>query len=266
MVFFLLSFMLFVSSVALSSLLLAMGASSETVAGLATPVGLVIQVLVVSTVFAGVALVVPKLSEVPVKPWLRLVPATPMMFGFALLGVVGLGFLVDELTFVLYQAAPNVFDTEGLDVFNRMFSQATPTLFALMTLAVALGPGLGEELLFRGLLLRSFLNGLPVPLAILFSSILFGVIHLNALQGVGAGMIGLYLGVVAYRCQSIWPAVAAHALNNFICAMFAKFGGDLSAVWQKGHPVWVVVMAGLIFLGAIAGLMRCTTTRPRDQI
>lgn len=263
-VFFLLSVLLFVSSMTLTTVLLAMDDSGETIAGLATPVGLVIQVLVVSTLFAGVALVVPRLSEVPVKPWLKLVPATPMMFGFALLGVVGIGFLVDEITFILYQTAPQMFDTEGLDMFNRMFNQAPPVLFVLMTLAVTLGPGLGEELLFRGLLLRSFLNGLPAPLAILFSSILFGVIHLDALQSVGAGIIGLYLGVVAYRCRSIWPAVAAHAINNFICAVFAKLDGDLSTVWREGHPVWVVIIAGLSFIGGLVGLIHYT--RPKLRV
>ena len=259
LVFSVLSVFIFVLSIAVTTILLSFGASEETVAGLSTPLGLAIQVLVISSIFAGVAMAVPTLAEVPVKSWLKMTPATPAMFGFALLGVTGIGFLVDELTFALYRIAPTTFAAEGLDLFNRMFSQATPAMFGLMTVAVTLGPGLGEELLFRGLLLRSFLNGLSAPVAILLSSVLFGLIHLDALQGVGAGVIGLYLGIVAYRCQSIWPAVAAHALNNLICAMFARFGGDLSTVWRQGHPLWIVILAAVVLMGASVGLMRCTS-------
>jgi membrane protease YdiL (CAAX protease family) len=257
-IFFLLALMLVLSSFAIASLLVALGASPDTVAGLATPVGLGIQVLVVSGIFGAVALVVPKLSEVPVRPWLRLVRVGPAVIALSMLGMVGLGFLVDELTFFLHTASPETFSSDGLDLFNQMFQLASPLVFLLLTLAVTLGPGLGEELLFRGLLLRSFLAGMPPVAALILSSALFGLIHLNLLQGVGAGVIGFYLGFVVLTSGSLWPAVAAHALNNLICALFARFGGDLSSVWTDGHPAWLIAVAAVLVVAAVIGLLKIT--------
>lgn len=231
---------------------------------LATPLGLTVQVLTVSALFSGVALVVPKMAGVPVKAWIRMVPTGPKVFGYACLGVLGLGFIVDEVTFLLHTMDPVLFGSEGLDLFSSLFSNAPPVLFLLLTLAVTLGPGIGEELLFRGLLLRSFLGGMAPWLAVFLSSLLFGVIHQNMLQGIGAGLIGLYLGFVALRTGTILPAMTAHALNNLICALFARLGGSMGTIWEHGHPAWVVVMAVLVFGAAMVGLVTITKDDARQ--
>jgi membrane protease YdiL (CAAX protease family) len=79
------------------------------------------------------------------------------------------------------------------------------------------------------------------------------------LQGTGAGLIGIYLGFIVLRTGSILPAMIAHALNNFVCALFARFGGEMGSIWDKGHSIWVFFAAGLVFTGAVIGLLKNTT-------
>jgi membrane protease YdiL (CAAX protease family) len=135
-------------------------------------------------------------------------------------------------------------------MFNAVFLDASPVWFVVITVAVSLGPGVAEELFFRGFVLRAFRPSMPAWLAVLLSSAMFGLIHLDPLQSPGAGLIGLYLGFVALIAGSLFPAMVAHALNNLVCALVARFGGpEISQVWSTGHSPWILVGA-LVLTGA----------------
>ncbi len=77
--------------------------------------------------------------------------------------------------------------------------------------ACLLGP-IAEEILFRGLVLRS-LQPYGKKFAILVSSLLFGLFHGNLMQAPFAFVVGLVLGYVALE-YNIWWAVVLHLINN----------------------------------------------------
>ncbi|MCR5889637.1 CPBP family intramembrane metalloprotease [Hymenobacter sp. J193] len=85
-----------------------------------------------------------------------------------------------------------------------------------------------EELLFRGVLLAGLLRNYPQRpwVAIGQSALLFGLIHANPAQMVGAGLIGLLLGWLYYRTQSLWLCMATHALNNLLAFLGLVVGGQ----------------------------------------
>ncbi len=227
-----------------------------------SPPGLVVQVVFMAIVLISVSLGGPALFGVGPTTFVRLCPARAPVFAAAMLGVVGLGFLVDEVTFLLHGLDPERFDASGLELFNTIFVQAQPAWFVVLPVVVSLGPGFGEELFFRGFALRSFLPRMPAWIAVLLTSLMFGLIHFDPLQSPGAGLIGLYLGFVAVFAGSLWPAMAAHALNNFICALFARYGGaEVSRVWETGHPPWILAAATLLTAVSIAALVRTRAAR-----
>ena len=51
-------------------------------------------------------------------------------------------------------------------------------------------------------------------LAILVSAVYFGVFHLNVVQGIYAGVMGLFMAYVAYKYSSIIPSIIFHAMFN----------------------------------------------------
>ncbi len=215
--------------------------------GISSPWGLTVQVTVMSALFAGLAFGVPSHFRVPPAKWLRLRPARPSVAGSAAVGVAGLGFLVDETVYLLHRMDPKFFETAGLDVFNQIFRSASVPSFIVLTIVVTLGPGICEELFFRGLVMRSLLETNRRTLAVAVSAVLFGLIHFDVLQSPGAAVIGVYLGVVALRADSLVPAALAHGVNNLICALFARFStGNEASPIVVGHPPWVLLTAFLV--------------------
>lgn len=91
---------------------------------------------------------------------------------------------------------------------------------------VALAP-LGEELIFRGLVLRALARRLAPALAIVASALLFAAAHFGA-YAVWPRLVALFaIGVgfaLVYRRYGFWPAVAAHVLLNAIAAAGALAG------------------------------------------
>jgi membrane protease YdiL (CAAX protease family) len=78
--------------------------------------------------------------------------------------------------------------------------------------------GLGEELIYRGLL-QQIQEGLIGRKAALFlSSVLFGIMHLiwrNPLEFFFTTFAGFIFGLQFNRTNSIWVPTLSHALNNY---------------------------------------------------
>lgn len=99
------------------------------------------------------------------------------------------------------------------DAERAMFSQMDGQDLAVALAVCVLAPVV-EEMLFRGVVLRSFLRQYDRRQAIWGSALLFGVAHLNIYQFVvGLGM-GLVLGWLYERSRSLIPCIALHAAYN----------------------------------------------------
>ena len=81
-----------------------------------------------------------------------------------------------------------------------------------------------EETLFRGIFLRRFNKGLNnITLAILISSILFGICH--AFGGIlGAILFGICVSLLYIKSRNILVPIFAHFLNNIISFLLALCG------------------------------------------
>jgi len=77
--------------------------------------------------------------------------------------------------------------------------------------------GLGQEILFRGLIFFSFYRWQGLKTALLVSSVLFGLMHVK--QGITGIiftiLIGGYWGWVAFKTKNIVGTSVAHSLFNF---------------------------------------------------
>jgi membrane protease YdiL (CAAX protease family) len=91
------------------------------------------------------------------------------------------------------------------------------------TLWLGLLPGLSEELLFRGIMIPALGSGV---LAVIISSVLFGVLHLGGVQqwpyGVWATAVGFLLGMIMIVTGNLLIPIIAHILTNFISSLVWK--------------------------------------------
>lgn len=77
---------------------------------------------------------------------------------------------------------------------------------------------IAEEYLFRGLMMRKMLKWNISPwYAIIGSSIMFGLIHLNPAQIPGAIILGIFMAWMCYRTRSLIPGIIIHITNNTLC-------------------------------------------------
>lgn len=101
---------------------------------------------------------------------------------------------------------------------------------AIVVAAVVAAP-LVEELVFRGLVMRSLLSRWHAVAAVGGQGVLFGVVHIDPVRGIGnVGLamilsgVGISFGTAAYLLRRIGPTVVAHAIFNGIVMVLLLTG------------------------------------------
>ena len=84
----------------------------------------------------------------------------------------------------------------------------------LYVLVFAVLPAVCEELAFRGFILTGLRRRFRTGTAIVISSFLFAVAHMNVFQFLPTFVLGLVLGVLAVRGGSVLPGMAYHLIHN----------------------------------------------------
>ena len=116
---------------------------------------------------------------------------------------------------------------------------------------------LAEEIVFRGAILRSLLRWKSNPwVGIVISAILFAVIHMNPAQMPHAFLIGLLLGWMYWRTDSIVPGVVYHWVNNTVAYILYNIypNPDLTLLdlFGSDQKVWMALgFSLLIFLPSL---------------
>lgn len=140
-------------------------------------------------------------------------------------------------------------------------------------LAIGLGCVLApicEELLFRGVLLRGLLRNYRPAVAIAQSALLFGIIHFNPAQSVGAFFIGLVLGWCYYQTRSLGLCICLHGLNNLLAfsAMRISSLDNVQTLVQYLGTSWYVALlaAAAAVLGSISWWLRGVGPAPTPRL
>lgn len=101
------------------------------------------------------------------------------------------------------------------------------TLTVQMVFIAILTP-LGEEFLFRGLIVSSLLR-YGVVISVTVSVILFGAAHGWNLSLVPATLVGITSAVLLIRTGSLWPGVIVHVVNNGVATALALLAPTVAA-------------------------------------
>jgi membrane protease YdiL (CAAX protease family) len=97
-------------------------------------------------------------------------------------------------------------------VLRPLFADAT--VGDLLVLAAA--AGIGEELLFRGVVQGAAARALGPDLGVVIGAVLFGVAHaVTGTYAVLAGLVGVFLGALALVTGNLVVPIVAHALYDF---------------------------------------------------
>ncbi len=101
-----------------------------------------------------------------------------------------------------------------------------------------------EEVVFRGIVLEGFLRNFHPKKAILHSALIFGAVHLNPWQFIGAALVGLLLGWLYYRTRSLIPCILVHMLNNLLAFGGLYIGNDqLQSIYDFSPSLSISIIA-----------------------
>jgi len=94
--------------------------------------------------------------------------------------------------------------------------------------------GIIEELLFRGVLLNRLTEWMPTWAAVLISSIVFGLVHMDPFQILYATFMGLIFAWSYIRTKNLWIPIVGHVVFNMTSVLLGYYmevtGTEISSV------------------------------------
>jgi len=143
--------------------------------------------------------------------------------------------------------------------------------FLMAIFIMAFFPALFEEVFFRGAVQNLLERWWKRPLmAILFTSLLFSLIHMSIYLFLSRAILGFVLGMMYHKTKNIWVNVIAHFLNNAIAVtqLFylsnQKKKMDVSSIDPKVE--WWIGIIALIVLAFLFRLLNRYSIKNRELI
>lgn len=138
---------------------------------------------------------------------------------------------------------------------EAMLSMSTVTDLLINLLIIAIVPAVAEELLFRGLLQKLFLDLTHNKhWAVWISAILFSAIHMQFYGFIPRMLLGAMFGYLLVWTGNIWIPILAHFINNGLAVLTAYifpagdengFNGD--TIGQSLNDWWLLLLSfGLV--------------------
>jgi membrane protease YdiL (CAAX protease family) len=188
------------------------GVTGLVAGALASSTALILTVALVSQPFDAVTL--------------RLVPGRERGLDLvtAVVGMLSLGQVLDSLAMLT-----GVGGTGSMPMIRRALTGVQgPDLFAAL-LVLGLMAGAAEELFFRGYMQTRLRAAWPPSVAVVVTSLAFGLLHLEWVHASMAFVLGLYLGGLTERTGSALPAIVCHVVNNSLFTVLTALSGTVES-------------------------------------
>lgn len=138
-------------------------------------------------------------------------------------------FRIVLFTLLLIPAISVIVQISGLFVRNRagdVVSSLMGNPIWLNMILLAVIPAICEEYIFRGLLFNGYKKRNPMR-AMLMSSFLFGLIHMNASQFIYAFVMGIILCLLVYATGTVMSSIIAHFVFNGYNVIISYLAADI---------------------------------------
>jgi membrane protease YdiL (CAAX protease family) len=156
-----------------------------------------------------------------------------------------------------------------VSLFGKLIQSPIPLAenfneYFVLIMIVAGSAGICEELLFRGLIMRGYEKLGKWP-NIIFTAILFSMLHINIQNVLGPLFLGIVLGYVVYTTNSIFAGMLGHFVNNamsvtisFVIMRLMPFANNAAAqdvpqgMMIQGLLIWAVFIG---LYAAVSGVI-----------
>lgn len=153
---------------------------------------------------------------------------------------VGTYFLVNYLITSVISLFPSL--ENNAQLIDSMLSINNVGIALLL---VAVLPAIFEELLFRGVIFNSFNKKYGFVFAMVISSLIFGVYHMNWIQGIFAFVLGLVLAYSYYKSNSIFVPMIIHFINNAFAVLMDHYDFMNFSI-SNGISIFLIASSSLL--------------------
>ena len=133
--------------------------------------------------------------------------------------VLPLAILSDEL----YRVCQVWLGLGATDTNQLVQSLSFQVSYPILVVAIALGPAVGEELVFRGLIGQGLVHRWGLPGGIAATAALFALAHISPAHAIATLPLGVFLHWVYLQTRSLWAPILLHFLNNLLVISLAHF-------------------------------------------
>lgn len=187
---------------------------------------------------------------------------------------VSLSFTTILLALVVFFASLNFINLIS-DLLSRRLSEPRGTLpisnffeFVMTTITFAVLPAVCEELLFRGLIFNGLKNKFNVSLSVIFSALIFALIHFSIFQTVYQFLIGIVLALLVHFTGSILFSMLFHFVNNFTIVLISYITKGGRSIFEfatfGGLEIFLSILFFLLGVLAVIGIFYIIKRISRD--
>jgi len=158
---------------------------------------------------------------------------------------VGAMILSDELNILIGMIIPI---PDSFLQIEALLKPKDPFALVLLIITIVIIAPIGEELLFRGFLQKGLEKAWDdVTRAILFSSLFFAVIHFNPFWIIQIYFLGVLLGFLSWKTNSIIPCIIFHMIINATSLFFTSIEDSIEPIilWN-GHINPILIFIGIV--------------------
>jgi membrane protease YdiL (CAAX protease family) len=105
---------------------------------------------------------------------------------------------------------------------NQLLQRPSPLALLLNIAFIAIAAPFIEETLFRGLLFGSLRTYMGTWTAIVISAAIFSALHLELIGFVPRFVLGVGLGYLYVKHNSLYPSIGLHGLNNLLAVLLVS--------------------------------------------
>ncbi|WP_262152074.1 CPBP family intramembrane glutamic endopeptidase [Chryseobacterium foetidum] len=158
--------------------------------------------------------------------------------------MLGMMFIGEFITSQIPTTGP--FFGDFYEFFERIMEGFINDPIIMLIMAVIMAP-IFEEIIFRGIIQKGLINnGVEPWKAIVVASLLFGLIHGNPWQFVGATLLGCVLGLVYYKTKSLLLPMLLHGFNNLCSAILIFYTQKESFAEAFEMQEWTILVIGIV--------------------
>ena len=211
------------------------------------PLGVPLFVLPGQMVFFGAAFLAARLSPQPIRERLNLTVGWMPKWTWVLMALAS---PIAALPITLFLHFFPVEPSAQLKMLADLITSQTGFSLVMTCLLISVLPAIVEELLFRGYLQSRLLQRWHPAAAIGLSALVFAIAHVDPMHAMGVFALGIWLGIVAWKSGSVYPAMLGHFANNLLGVLAAQFG-DSDSVGMDFTDVVIFTVCGVLLMGSL---------------